>query len=300
MLAICSDEVKPLMTVIADIYIAQCAIEGRCVFPIGKCAESATVRHTKITKFFFVFMLFLVISSNSFARTTVAVYRNKTMVVAGVDSKSSAFNGYTEKSVCKISRSGEMFWSFSGPSSGDYSKMIYDASINSKSFRQTVASFERIAPPIMERSLIQLRRQSPLDYRKFMDGGREMIFAFFGMERQIPFVSIVDFQAMEIQDSINVSKVLERVYDEADCPGGDTVCGNTIGTFKAILSYQSANPTWGDDLIRGVRNLVQLEIDDRPDSVGPPIRILKIDSKGPRWIQSGEGCDTGDIPKEPN
>ena len=54
----------------------------------------------------------------------------------------------------------------------------------------------------------------------------------------------------------------------------------------------------GDDLVQMVGLFIQLEIDDVPEKVGPPITILKIDDTGPRWIQNGESCNIGKIPKD--
>jgi hypothetical protein len=47
------------------------------------------------------------------------------------------------------------------------------------------------------------------------------------------------------------------------------------------------------DLASLVSKFVQLEIDEKPEQVGPPIRVLQIDAKGARWIQHGEGCRIG-------
>jgi hypothetical protein len=122
-------------------------------------------------------------------------------------------------------------------------------------------------------------------------------FIFFGMEKEMPVVAWVAFLAGEDangQIKVSVSRV--HADDALACPEHAPACGFAVGSNKAIRSYMAKN-FWGDDLVGDVGRFLQLEIDAVPAEVGPPIRILKIDSDGPHWVQNGEGCNIGDIPK---
>jgi hypothetical protein len=48
-----------------------------------------------------------------------------------------------------------------------------------------------------------------------------------------------------------------------------------------------------------INYLIQMEIKAVPEKVGPPARILTIDSTGPRWMQHSEGCNIGVPGEEP-
>jgi hypothetical protein len=300
--ALFSNELKPRMSLIVYVDIPQGGVKHSRILAVRHRAKGTSIRDTKIAKLLLIVAFFLgMFPPSVLAWTTIAVYRDRTTVIVAADSKIGAFNGYRERVVCKIYRTGNLFWSLTGLSADYYETLVSEASAKSHSFRGTVEGFESIAPPAMRDGFIKLKITSPLDYKAFMEGKNpgSIDFAFFGMEGKIPFIAIVGFRAVEIQGVIGVSKVGDLFYEEPACPDGKSVCGNAIGNFKAILGYQSANPTWSTDLVSGVRKFVQLEIDAVPDAVGPPIRILKIDSKGPRWIQNGEGCDIG-VPSKAN
>jgi hypothetical protein len=47
-----------------------------------------------------------------------------------------------------------------------------------------------------------------------------------------------------------------------------------------------------EDPVAGVRELIQAQIQATPDSVGPPINILKIDAAGYTWAEEGHVCAT--------
>jgi hypothetical protein len=71
-------------------------------------------------------------------------------------------------------------------------------------------------------------------------------------------------------------------------------CGFTAGVDSAIRKDNAKNAGRKTVLSGAEMNrLIQLEIDQDPDRVGLPIRILRIDSNGPRWIQNGEDCNLG-------
>jgi hypothetical protein len=69
------------------------------------------------------------------------------------------------------------------------------------------------------------------------------------------------------------------------------------GSLMAINSLRDPDPVKFDtevamspDLKETLTKLINLEIRDEPDHVGPPINILEIGKSGATWIAGGEGC----------
>lgn len=229
-------------------------------------------------------------------QTAIAVFKNSTEIAAGSDSKIGHLNG-PSTTMCKVYRLNNLFWSAAGMV-GDYDKIIKVANQNNASIRSTVEKFTEIAPPILRRGLIKLRATSVPGYKRFMESDRgKFEFIFFGMENGIPIVAKVAFRATEdTEGAIKVSVLLSAIID-GPCDLNTIACGFTAGNDKAVWSYLASHQM-GDDLVQMVGLFIQLEIDDVPEKVGPPITILKIDDTGPRWIQNGESCNIGKIPKD--
>ena len=185
--------------------------------------------------------------------------------------------------------------------SGDYESVI--SSARRDSIRNTALAFARIAPAIFQRSFERLRETSPRDYefiKHHGDGG--MDFIFFGMEKKIPVFAAVSFIRKETPKGVITVSLRSDVYieDGPTCSEGKTTCGYVAGENAAVSDYLRTHRR-GNDLVVETKRYVQLEIDNSPIDVGPPIRILRIDDQGPRWVQHGENCDLGNIPmRKPN
>ncbi len=268
-------------------------------FCIGKYNDdvAVTIRQPQISKrFLFALFVFFGISPVLSANTTIVVYRNATTIFVAADSKSHP----TTMPLCKIRALGNgIFWAYDGPIGQGYAKTI--SSGRGKSIRSTVEAFGKAFPPQMAAGLERLRSRSPERYRDLMGQDNAAIdFSFFGMEGKIPSVAFITFRAHDRGRKIEVQKVGDAAFFvDRMCPPPTDVCGVPIGYTDAIDAYMAKNPEWmKGDLANTVGKFVQLEIDAEPDWVGPPIRILKIDRKGPHWIQNGEGCNIGNIPKD--
>jgi hypothetical protein len=112
----------------------------------------------------------------------------------------------------------------------------------------------------------------------------------FGLEENVLVLLTREFQAA-VSDS---GKVSLHVNKRHNCPGDDCPLGEIaiyLGAHDAIDRFRGENPdSYAVGLVKAVRQLVQLEIDDRPDSVGPPIDVLRITKDGPEWIEHKKEC----------
>lgn len=225
-------------------------------------------------------------------QTSIAVFKNSTDIFAASDSKGRQPNGDIV-SVCKVDRLGNLFWSQAGKYS-DYKPLIRASTKGHSSIRQTVDGFSVSVLPAMKHSLVELRRDDLSDYKHFMqlDGGNTQII-FFGMEKNVPVVASIHFVATEdSKHKINIAVAKDIRDSPTDCHPGVAACGFTAGRDAAIRQYMASSERF--DLTGAEMNLlIRMEVDADPAHVGLPIRILRIDSDGPRWIQHGEGCHIG-------
>lgn len=252
------------------------------------------------SKFTAALVLFLTVGvGNSFAQTTIIVMRNATEIVAGSDSKARSPDGSTV-TACKVRRVGSIFWSVSGSNSDNLAEMVTFIYKQTRTFHKTVERFSTFVPPKLQIPFDNLRKSSPRDYAWLLRHAAEGInVTFFGMERGIPMVASVAFDLkVDSRKPIIISlRKPPKFYDGAVCPNYKNVCGAATGYYEHIRSDIRAYD-WHVDMAPDIRSLIQKEIDTEPVEVGPPIRILKIDRKGPHWIQNGEGCNIGNIPKD--
>jgi hypothetical protein len=95
---------------------------------------------------------------------------------------------------------------------------------------------------------------------------------------------------------INVS-ASEQFRDAPTCPhpSVSSTCGFMAGYFDAIqLAGSEAHQQTIPELIH---QRIQMEIDAEPKHVGPPIRVLRLDSSGPQGLSMEKACALG-IPGE--
>ena len=255
-----------------------------------------TTLPTHINKIVFIFLVFST-DFRTAAQTSITVFKNSTKIVAGSDSKEGLENG-DNATICKTYRLEDLFWSVAGLE-GDSSPIVRVAKHN-RTMRKMAEKFSELSLLPFKEGLIKLRVEKPNIYRNFMTNGHGGLdFIFFGMEDGILKIIWVPFVASEnTEGEITVSASPIQFEDAGACFNGANACGFAIGHNKA-MQPEMAKPGWGINLEGSVARFIQLEVDAHPKEVGPPIRILKIDSSGPVWIQHGEGCERlGDIPKE--
>ena len=196
--------------------------------------------------------------------------------------------------ICKIFKVGDIFYAVTGVSFPEYPAIIASARITPDNLRPGLKNFETALIADLEKSLERARKESPAFYKRALGQINETDFVFFGMNETVPVIAVVRFHFESRPDSTMVSVAGEIFLDEPHCPQNALSCGVTLGYNIEAQKYLIDHLEWWTipNLADAVKLLVQLEIDAEPREVGPPIRVLQIDSKGPRWLQNGEGCAT--------
>jgi hypothetical protein len=224
--------------------------------------------------------------------TTIVVIRTAKFILIAADSKPTWRGGPPGAPVvCKIYRSGDFYFAIGGiehdGARSFYVKdLVADGFKSASNFEARVANAQR---GISDRFLVEMKRLQAEDPDSFKfttaDPGPQLSVAFAQMESGVPLFAVRGFEYH--------SAPRPRVESsQLDCPGVECPAGRIefMGKHRAIDAYAAGHDVWRMDPVVLARTLVELEIQDEPSSVGPPIAILKIDSSGPTWISNECGC----------
>jgi hypothetical protein len=237
-------------------------------------------------------LLAILLSPMSALATTIVVVRTAGFIVIAADSKATWRGTPGAPAVCKIYRSGDFYFAIGGldhdGARGFYVKdLVADGAKSASLFEDRVA---RAQQEISPRFLVRMNRLRAEDFDSFKiemtDPGPQLSVAFAQMENGVPLFAVRGF---EYFDGPPARVELSR----DDCPGTDCPSGRQIeymGKRKAIETYSASHDVWNMDPAVLARKFVELEIQDEPAVVGPPIAILRLDSSGATWISNGCGC----------
>lgn len=238
-----------------------------------------------------ILLAVLLLPVSAFA-TTIVFVRTANFIVIAADSKATFRGGTVPSAVCKIYRAGDFYFAIGGlehdGARAFYVKDLVADGIKSASrFEMRVAEAQQ---EISARFLVEMKRLQAEDLDTFKytsrDPGPQLSVAFIHMENGVPLFAIRGF---EYHDRPSPAVEISRF----DCPGEDCSDGLRIeymGKQNAIKAYFPNHVGETIDPVVLARNLVELEIEDEPSSVGPPIAILRLDTSGATWISNGCGC----------
>lgn len=230
--------------------------------------------------------------------TTVVIIRTDTSIVIASDSLSSRITKQraSGSTVCKIFRSSGVVSASAGIAedpkfSADKIAAAVGAQQGSVAYKVDLLAKD-IRKPFLDATQ-RLHRALPNTYIRFSsDPGKDLIVALVGMESGVPTVGLVELKAINNSagSPIDVS-VLARI-----CPG--TLCDTpnkehfwVLGQSTAALNVvNSSFLFWTGDNATDARRMVQVEIDDVPLNVGPPIDVMVIDKAGQHWIDPTGSC----------
>jgi hypothetical protein len=224
--------------------------------------------------------------------TSIVLVRTPVLIVIAADSKPT-YKGRPEAStVCKIYRSDDVYFAIAGlehdSGRGFYPKDLVAAGVKaSEGFETRVARAEEFLSSNFLLEMERLEAEDPDQYKFAIAGaGPQLTVAFAQMEKGVPYFAVRGFQYYD-----SPSPRVER--SRADCPGRECPNGEVrieyLGESRAIQRYL-ANGVEQTDAAAFARKLVELEIQDSPFDVGPPIALLRIDASGPTWISNDGGC----------
>jgi hypothetical protein len=242
-------------------------------------------------------ILLSVFSNVASAQTSIVAVRTPNEMVVGADSKGQLGGDRLYNiPLCKIVKANNLFFAISGLShdpatSFDANAVAIQASQSEGTIHDRATEFEKLIVMPLTRALKEIRRDYPMNYNRDFVGKPALQIIFFGFERNLLVLLAREFEG-RTSDSGGLPYV--RITKRLNCPGEACPLGEMavyLGQAEAINRFRRENPdSYAVGLVKAVRHLIQLEIDDVPDKVGPPIDVLRITRTGAEWIERKKEC----------
>jgi len=231
----------------------------------------------------------LLIPGAALATSIVAVRTSKSFIIAA-DSKPTYRGAPGPSTVCKIYRTGKLYFAISG--------LDYDKGRNFFPSQLVAANFSDRQPFDRAVSRVQAAVTSALLAElNAMHSTDPATFRFTVRNRDVTSILLAEFRAgipraagLEFQyvDSPAPRVKVNRIACPGDCPSGNQYffLGEQAEArqFLKDHSRQPLNPRTLPE------SLVRLEAKSHPDDVGPPISVLRVTRIGPSWLANDSAC----------
>ncbi|MDQ5847309.1 MAG: hypothetical protein M3539_18650 [Acidobacteriota bacterium] len=240
-------------------------------------------------------LVLLLASINSTRATTIVVARTSTEIVIGADSKvTDSYGKALNSETCKIQQVGNLFIAFEGLLRDKKTGFVVaDIARRALQLKFDGTAAERVSiltgflTTALVNELIQVKRNSPDEFQKKLEGRTFLRVVVAGFEKNKPVVFVRNFRMALVAGKMAVTVIPDDCLD--DCQGD--VVTRFLGETAAIDGLPEETPGfWTEGVVAGVRRLLEVEIMARSEYVGPPIDILRIDAKGAKWVQKKAQC----------
>lgn len=219
------------------------------------------------------------------ARTSVVVVRTSTEIIVAADSLVTNPSRPPEQA-CKITLLGRKR-AFASAQLATYRVADFDAAelavtatTPERTVRQVELAFRTLVKPKLIKSLT-LREHAPAIFTRYATVVLETLFA--GIDNGTPTL-VVTFYLPVVSESGVISLKTEIRACSGAC--GSPIFMTFLGEFDEINSkyrpvVEAKTP------VEAAHDLVQLEIDQSSETVGPPIGVLRLSNKGHDWPYPG-------------
>ncbi|MHB8754697.1 MAG: hypothetical protein ACYC92_07035 [Candidatus Acidiferrales bacterium] len=223
--------------------------------------------------------------------TTIIAVRAPDFVVIATDSKATYRGRPGPPAVCKIDKSGALYFAVAGLDHDTrrnfYLKAIVAGNFSpAGNFDEQVTRVEHAVSQALLIELGRMRVEDPGTYAFTVRPGKEVASMVLAeMQKGTPHLAARGFSwTPNPAPSISIS----RVTCPGDCANGRELV--SLGEKAAAVKFMHEISGENFDLPSLATKLVQLEIDDSPGDVGPPISEIRIDKSGATWLSNPSGC----------
>lgn len=236
-------------------------------------------------------LLFLLCAAISHA-TSIVVIRTPDHITVAADSMIRTGSG--AQTGCKIMHEGAVYFAGAGIIENDHTgfkvSKIAEQAIQQGFYDVNTCArlFSSMAVIPFSTALEELRNKHPDFYERYVKRGPEPLQVVFMRRSSAPAFAVVYFTI----DSGPGAPVRVQSHSQ-ECPGDGCPNGYGVRLFGDTGAAQRASKVdgfWGAGEIEGARKLIEAEIVEAPDSVAPPIDILRLELNGPHWINRKDQC----------
>ena len=254
-----------------------------------------------MNRYLFACVILLTFTTNSLG-TTVAIVGNEKMVVIGADSLGRhvdfVSNGprLTTFHHCKIHVANGTAFGFSGLDDNADAKLdvlqaTTDVVSKGRDIRDSANTIaNRIEGPLLVAIKLLYERLGHNAYTQYIGITPSVLsIGIVGMRGNRPSFVTVEFLSENDPTGAPI-KLSRRLFTcPGDCPP-NTRRFSLMGFNAAAAKLINGGSFWTGDLIADVRRILDIEIKDVPDFVGPPVDVLTLDSSGVHWIPPYGEC----------
>lgn len=253
--------------------------------------ESASCKRSGLTKDarLLAFAFFLFVPSLALATSIVAVRTPRSIIIAA-DSKPTYRGTPGPPTVCKIYRTGRLYFAISGLDY-DEARHFFPAQIVASNFsdavpfNRAVARVESAVKAALLAELDTLKSSDPQTFRFTIKGHDVTSILLAEVRNGIPRLAAREFQ---YADSPSPHLKVNRITCPGNCPPGNeyVFLGDQAEASQFVKEHrrEALNP------LALPESLVSLEAKSHPSDVGPPIVVLRLSSRGARWISNDSAC----------
>jgi hypothetical protein len=247
-----------------------------------------------------VLIVFSLILPERATASCIVAYYTPAEIILAADSKQTyiILEGGGERTGtrehCKIIQINNVFFASSGlvedrKTGYNATSLAIRAYQKETSLSKRVAFFEELIKSELSAALLRNQENNPDAFKKKFEKEDRVVAEFFfaGIEQGELKLFAIDFKLTPTNDG-----TIRIISEREECPG----CGGekmilVIGQKSSINQFLAEKENLANqDGIDLVRKIVQFQIDQNSDSVGPPIDILRIDKMGAKWIQKKSSC----------
>jgi len=241
-------------------------------------------------------MIVLMATFACWFQTCIVLRRTPQYILAGADSKSTSDilvsddQGLSIKdgagaSIQKIKSANKIFFASAGigrVASFDVDVLAAQACDEATSVPVALENFRRLALAPLGNVLALIRSHWPDYFRRKAVDAAALEIAFFGMDGPTPTLAAVSVSAIILSET--AIDLEQRLYT---CPGTMPLDLD----FSIYLSRTKASEglgdkaSWDANALRVIKDIIMTEAKARPDTVSPPVRILRLDKHGSRWVK---------------
>ncbi len=226
--------------------------------------------------------------------TTIIAYRTGVAVYIATDSRARDGNGRILPPICKIHIIGNAAIAHTGfHSGGSYNadSIVCQSHRTSRTLKEFYGIYSQKMSDALTARIIEVQAAGDTTYHPREGPIRLVQAAIADMPNGVPHLVVLDFYAI-VRDSADVTVY----YLRGDCPGD---CPRDTFMFVGGISSAIERILPGEKPVRlldslgvvaGIDSLITLQSHATPDSVSPPIDIVRVNHLGAEWIQQKENC----------
>jgi hypothetical protein len=232
--------------------------------------------------------------------TSIVIIRTGHEIIIGADSRQSSLDQSLPACTAqKIRQVGDIVVAASGIAGDDslgfnVHRVVAEQVAAGVSMAEKIARVEAHLRAGLADLAAKARQYNPELYRTHISGKQLVSVVLSSFDKDVPLVIYRGFELEEKDDgSLEVSVIAHACPDECQ----DVFFYLFLGEREAIDRHLAATPGfWMGGMAAGVRKLVELEMRDKPLTVGPPLQLVRLTREGAQWL-AGEGTTRQSFPK---